>query len=77
MHLRAKPEFVIYSELGDSSLETHFAGNSRNHFSVDRVTGDTVDRVTGGTVTRLTASPVTWLVFRCLSLGAKGKPKGG
>ena len=38
---------VGYSDLGNSSLETHIAGNSRNHFSVNRVTGDTVNRVTG------------------------------
>ena len=36
-----------YTELGNNSLEPRFAGNSRNHFSVNRVTGDTVDRVTG------------------------------
>ena len=31
--------------------DARFAGNSRNHFSVNRVCGDTVNRVTGGVAT--------------------------
>ena len=60
---------VNYTELGNNSLEPRFAGNSRNHFSVNRVTGDTVNRVTGDTVTRLIALLVTWRLCRCLPVG--------